>query len=281
MLAMDALDSYRKFYADLITSQAGVCSSNPALVRAFAVTRREQFLGPGPWKVFTPQGYLETPSSDPALLYQDITVALKKASRINNGQPSLHALCLGTLQIKSGEIVVHIGTGTGYYTAVIAELVGDAGQVHGFEIDDELATRAMDNLREYRSVTVHGRSGASGKIPGCDVIYVNAGATGPLDIWLDALRAGGRLLFPLTATEGTGGMLLVTKSGEDRFDARFVIPVMFIPCIGARDDEVGSRLTDAFKRGDSRQVRSLHRRTQPDNSCWCYGDNWWLSKATA
>lgn len=278
---MDALESYRKFFANLITSQAGVRSSNPALVRAFAVTRREQFVGPGPWKVFTLQGYLETPSSDPALLYQDITVALKEVSRINNGQPSLHALCLGALQIKSGETVVHVGTETGYYTAVIAELIGDSGQVHGFEIDAELAARATENLREYRAVTIHRRSGASGKILDSDVIYVNAGATDPLDIWLDALRAGGRLLFPLTATEGAGGMLLVTKSGEDRFDARFVIPAMFIPCTGARDEEVGNRLTDAFKRGDSRQVRSLRRRTQPDSSCWCYGDNWWLSKATA
>lgn len=281
MLAMDALDSYRKFYADFITSQAGVRSSNPALVRAFAVTRREDFLDPGPWKIFTLQGYLATPSSDPALLYQDVTVALKETSRINNGQPCLHALCLGALQIKSGETVVHIGTGTGYYTAIIAELIGDSGQVHGFEIDEDLARRAKDNLQGYGTVTIHNRSGTRGTLQGCDVIYVNAGATGPLDIWLDSMRVGGRLLFPLTATEGAGGMLLVTKGNESNFDARFIVPAMFTPCIGARDDKVASRLGDAFKRGDSRQVRSLRRNTEPDGTCWCHGDTWWLSKAVA
>lgn len=274
---MDRLSSYRSFYSQLITSNAGVRTTSPSLVEAFAATPREKFLGPGPWKVFTPQGYLETPSDDPALLYQDITIALKEETRINNGQPSLHAMCLGALQIEPGEVVAHVGVGTGYYSAVIANLVGISGRVCGFEIDDDLADRAERNLADYDGVSVYKRSGATADIPASDVIYVNAGATEPLDIWLDALCPEGRLLFPLTGTGGAGAMLLVTKRSNDTYAARFIVPAIFTPCIGARDDETADRITKAYRRGDSRQVCSLRRNTTPDSSCWLSGDNWWLS----
>ena len=92
---------------------------------------------------------------------------------------------------------------------------------------------------------------------------MNAGATHPLDAWLDALRPDGRLLFPLTPNEGMGGMLLVTQKG-DRFSARFICPAMFVPCLGARDPDMARRLTIAFARGDSRSVQSLRRATPPD-----------------
>jgi len=78
------------------------------------------------------------------------------------------------------------------------------------------------------------------------VIYVNAGATDPLDAWLDVVKPGGRLLFPLTPTLGLGGMLLVTRRGTNDFAAEFVAFAMFIPCLGARDEETGRKLSAAF-----------------------------------
>ena len=91
-------------------------------------------------------------------------------------------------------------------------------------------------------------------------------------------------MFPLTSdgpngTPGAGGMLLITHVAKEKFDARFVMPVMFIPCVGARDEEIGKRLAIAFKRGDMGNVRSLHRSDLPNNTCWCAGDGWWLSTA--
>jgi protein-L-isoaspartate(D-aspartate) O-methyltransferase len=117
-------------------------------------------------------------------------------------------------------------------------------------------------------------------LPTCDVIYVNAGATDPMDVWLDALRPGGRVLFPLTPAQGAGGMLLLTRTAADGgFTARFVCQAMFIPCFGARDDEVAKRLTEAFQAGGLRNVQSLRRHTPPDSTCWCSGRGWWLSTA--
>jgi protein-L-isoaspartate(D-aspartate) O-methyltransferase len=112
---------------------------------------------------------------------------------------------------------------------------------------------------------------------------VNASAIAPFDVWLDALRLNGRLLFPLTpadgplGTPGAGGMLLITRTSTDRFDARFVCPAMFVPYLGARDEATAQKLSVAFRRGDFRNVTSLKRNSRPDETCWCAGDGWWLS----
>ncbi|SRR6266545_1734804 len=276
---MDRLEAHRLFFARLVTASAGVPATEERLIAAFASTPRERFVGDGPWQVFTRMGYIQTPSDDPAFLYQDITVALEKEKQINNGQPTLHAVCLAALGVKEGESVVHIGAGTGYYTALLAQLTGSAGSVAAYEIDPELAGRAMRNLADLSQVTVHPRSGTEGRLPACDALYVNAGTTAPLDVWLDALRPGGRLLFRLTPPQAPGAMLLVTRKEADRFAARFVCGAMFIPCAGACDDETAQKLSVAFRRGDLAGVRSLRRDASPDETCWCAGSGWWLSAA--
>ncbi|HZU31008.1 MAG TPA: rRNA adenine N-6-methyltransferase family protein [Candidatus Angelobacter sp.] len=279
---MDRLEAHRKFFADLITTTAGVPKG--PLNAAFVATPRERFVGPGPWKVFAGGGYITTPTDDPAFLYQDITVALSESDKINNGQPVLHAVCLAMLNPREGDTVVHIGAGTGYYTALLAHLTGPTGQVHAYEINTALAERAAANLSDLQQVIVHAQSAAEGTLPSANLIYVNAGATAPLEIWLDALRPSGKLLFPLTpdgpgGTPGAGAMLLVTRTPTEKFDARFIMPVMFIPCAGARDDETAKKLAEAFKRGDMQSVRSLRRHTPPDETSWCAGRGWWLSTA--
>jgi protein-L-isoaspartate(D-aspartate) O-methyltransferase len=123
----------------LVAAAAGIPKNDGRLVSAFALTPRERFVGPGPWKVFTAHGYIETPSDDPALLYQDVVVALAPERAINNGQPVLHALCLAALHVKEGETVVHVGAGTGYYTAILSKLAGPTGSVIAYEIEQDLA----------------------------------------------------------------------------------------------------------------------------------------------
>jgi protein-L-isoaspartate(D-aspartate) O-methyltransferase len=210
-------------------------------------------------------------------------VALAEEKQINNGQPVLHAVSMAMLNPQPGETVVHIGAGTGYYTAILASLVAPGGKVFAYEIEPALAERAAANLADLPDVTVYPRSGAEAPLPSCNVIYVNAGATAPLDVWLDALLPGGRLLFPLTSdgpggTPGPGAMLLVTRTPA-ALNARFIMPVMFIPCMGARDPEIGKRLAAAFQRGDMKNVCSLRRNSSPDETCWFSGQGWWLSTA--
>ena len=277
---MDRLQAHRSFYADLVTEAVGVGKGR--IREAFATVPREHFVGDGPWDVTTGSGYVRTPSNDPAFLYQDVLVALAKAKSINNGQPSLHALSLAALNIQQGETAVHIGAGTGYYTAVLSQLVGPTGFVFAYEVEHNLARLAIDNLSDYRNVAVYDRSGADSPIPDCDAVYVSAGATAPLDIWLDALRPLGRLLFPLTPAEGFGGMLLVARGANPlHWEARFLTRAMFIPCLGARDDKTAQNLSLAFEQRSIESVRALCRHSPPDESCWVAGEGWWLSTAEA
>jgi protein-L-isoaspartate(D-aspartate) O-methyltransferase len=273
---VDRLQAHRLFFGALITAKAGIPPGSE-LAAAFASTPREQFVGPPPWKIFTPTGYIETPSDDPAVLYQDVVVSLGTDGPLNNGEPTLHALCLSALAIRKGERVVHVGAGTGYYTTLLAKLTGESGAVDGYEIDRGLAERAARNLAPFPYVTVHNRSGAEGPLPPCDVLYVNAGATAPLAVWLDALLPQGRLLFPLTPSEGIGGMLLITKTEDGTYPASFVCRALFVPCIGARDEFEAQQLNHAFRKGRWASVKSLHRDQAPDRSCWCAGSGWWLS----
>ncbi|MEI9980627.1 MAG: protein-L-isoaspartate(D-aspartate) O-methyltransferase [Edaphobacter sp.] len=274
-MTTDRVQAHRLFFAKLVAANAGLAPGSE-LESAFASTPREQFVGPPPWRMFTRSGYIESPD-DPALLYQDVVVSLGGEGPFNNGQPTLHAYCIAALRVKRGERIVHVGAGTGYYTAIMAKLVGDAGTVDAYEIIPEFARRAVSNLAEFPFVTVQARSGAEGLLPACDVLYVNAGATEPLDVWLDALRPGGRLLFPMTPSDGTGAMLLVTKNEEDGFAARFLMQVQFVPCLGARNEVTAERLGDAFRHGGWNKVKSLRRNEPVDGSCWVAGEGWWLS----
>ena len=160
-----------------MTDIAGVSPSSTKLIAAFASVRREDYLGPGPWQIRTNDGY--TTTHDTSLLYQDVLVALNSQEQINNGQPSLHANCLDALKICTGDTILHIGAGTGYYTAILAELTGPSGTIFAYEINDELSQRALENLENRSNIEVRECSGTVGKLPECDVIYVNAGVTGP------------------------------------------------------------------------------------------------------
>jgi protein-L-isoaspartate(D-aspartate) O-methyltransferase len=142
---MERIEAHRVFFANLITAKVGIPPGGE-LATAFASTPRERFVGPPPWKILTPIGYIETPSDDPTFLYQDVVVSLGAEGPLNNGEPTLHARCLSTLAIRKGATVIHVGAGTGYYTNLIAKLVGESGTVEAFEIDPNLARRAVNNL---------------------------------------------------------------------------------------------------------------------------------------
>jgi protein-L-isoaspartate(D-aspartate) O-methyltransferase len=272
------VDAARESFAKKIAADAGL--RGPSEIRvAFASTPRERFLGKGPWTILTREGFTESPSDDPELVYCDAPIAIDRQKGINNGQPSLYARCFAALNIQPGETVTHVGAGTGYYTAILAKLTGSRGVVHAFEIDDGLAQRAAENLAELANVTVYARSGSADPLPDSDVVYVSAGATAPQRVWLEALRGGGRLLFPLTDARGAGAVLMITRTSSGAFRAEFVSSVMFIPCVGARDEATEARLGAAFERGDVQKVRSLRLRGEPDQTCWFAGRDWWLSTA--
>jgi protein-L-isoaspartate(D-aspartate) O-methyltransferase len=227
--------------------------------------------------IVTSSGYEPTPDADPARLYRDVLIAIDAARGINIGEPALHALCLDALALRTGETVVHVGAGVGYYTAMLARLVGPTGRVFGYEINRDIADRARNNLRDFSNVAIEARSGVAPGLPQTDAIYVNAGAIEPYSCWRDALKPGGRLLFPLQAPDAIGAMLLIERPHTgDAWPARFLVAVSFIPCEVDRDREAERRLAKAFREGGYDKVRSL-RFDAPDETCWVAGSDWWLS----
>ncbi len=271
----ERLQVRRTDYARQICAAAGIPPGSE-IEAALATIPRENYVGPPPWRILSGRGRLRTTSEDPAVLYQDVLISLGGEPGLNNGQPSLHAVCLAALDLKRGERVVHVGAGTGYYTAAMAMLVGEAGVVDAWEIEPDLAERAKANLAEFSQVEVHASSGAVGPLPECDAIYVNAAAAEPLTVWLDALKPGGGLLFPLAAADGTGEMLMLTRKTGTEYAVNFLGPVQFVPCLGAQDEHAGRALQAAYRRGNWREVRRLVRDDTPDESCWLSGDGWWM-----
>jgi protein-L-isoaspartate(D-aspartate) O-methyltransferase len=247
------------------------------LIAAFSSVECEHYVGKGPWSVLAKSKYISSISDDPRIVYQDILIGLAVERGINNGQPSLHARCLAECAPTLGESAVHIGAGTGYYTAILAALIGPTGKVTAYEIEADLAARARENLHHLANVTVENQSASTTEIPDTDVIYVNAGATHPLPSWLDALNPGGRLIFPLTPNKGLGVMLLVTRKSPDVYAARVIIHVGFVPCIGAQDDATSRALSLAVQSQAIMVTKSLRRGTKPDSTACFVGNGWWLS----
>jgi protein-L-isoaspartate(D-aspartate) O-methyltransferase len=270
---MDEIAKRRRAYAAEVTRGAG----DPRIEAAFAAVPREDFAGPPPWRIGSGGLFGPTTADDPARLYEDVVVAIDAKRGINNGQPSLHAQSIDALGLKTGDTVVQIGAGAGYYTAILACLVGPEGRVFAYEIEPDIAERARMNLAGYAQVEVRARPGIE-DLPEADAIYVNAAATHPLSAWLDALKVGGRLVFPLQTANSTGAMLLVTRPERgDVWPARFLSAVVFIACEGAQDPAIGQRLDEAFRRGGSRRVRSLRFGGAPSRSDWLRADGWALS----
>ena len=143
------LQSLRQVYARKIVASANA-SGDARLEAAFAAVHREDFLGSPPWRpIDTGRGYRSAPVSDPACVYQDVLFPLSLARGVNNGSPSLHARLMHALAPQPGQTIVHLGAGTGYYSAILSELVGPEGQVAAIEIDPLLAEKARTCLADF------------------------------------------------------------------------------------------------------------------------------------
>ena len=280
------LTTLRRAYARHVAFASRTDDSR--LEAALAAVRREAFMGPGPWEIgIGPGGARVTPDADPHWLYQDVLVSLIREKSLNNGQPTFLAFLIALGRIQAGEHVVHIGAGVGYYTAIMAELAGRAGRVTAIEYEPELAARAAQNLAAYPQVETVCADGSTHPLAPADVILVNAGATRPLDLWLDALKDGGRLILPLTVgytlPSGVamthGHVFLIERQGDD-FIATWKSQTAIYPCFGAQDEASEQSLKAALRGGGHDKVRRLRREPDvPAESTWAGGPGWALTYA--
>jgi protein-L-isoaspartate(D-aspartate) O-methyltransferase len=211
-------------------------------------------------------------------LSHNVLVAIDPGRWLNNGHPSFLAWLIEQLELKDGQSVCHVGAGTGYYSAILARMVGEAGRVIAIEVDKVLARRARRTLRDYRQVEVVAGDGFSHNPGPVNAIFVNAGVNHLSSVWLDALRAGGRLVVPLTLKTGWGRILKAMRSTAG-WRARFVGQVGIYPCVGSRTRSAELRLQKAFAGGGAEKVRSLRLDKHAENrSCWLHHAAYCLSR---
>jgi protein-L-isoaspartate(D-aspartate) O-methyltransferase len=148
-------------------------------------------------------------------------------------QPYIVALMTQLADMKPGERVLEIGTGSGYQAAVLAEM---SDRVYSIEIRPGLAHQAQNRLKTlgYESVRVKRGDGYFGwpeKGP-FDVIMITAAANHIPPPLIQQLAEGGRLILPLGSTTFFQTLTIVSKKPKGKLMVRHISSVSFVPMIG-------------------------------------------------
>jgi len=274
----------RRFFAEEIEAASNI--KTPALVEALASTPREHFLPPGPWMVKSDADVLSpprrTPDADPSRVYHNLSVGIDPTRMLFNGAPGFVSFLIDSLALRAGERVLHVGCGLGYYSSLIARVVGSAGHVTAIDVEEPLALGARANLRDLPWVDVRCGNAIELGDESYDAILINAGVTHPQRSWLNAMRAGARLMLPLTAAFpgmgpiGKGTVVMVTKNDDtSQYAARTITVTAIYSALGLRDDRLNEQLIELLKKNPFPRLKALrldHHEQSAD--CWLHGDAW-------
>ncbi len=208
-----SLDEARRHFAEELRVVSHIGSER--VVEAFAAVPRERFAGPG--TVAPPARWrwlLEHARRRAALALSQRAGGARReaAAQYRRARRSGPSISTGSACGKASACS-QLGAGSGYYTAILAELTGPNGRIDAVEIDQGLAQKARRNLEAWPAAWVR-CADASVPIDGqWDVIVAFAGAAAPAAWWLDALADGGRLLLPMTTEQRGGFMLRLNRHG--------------------------------------------------------------------
>ncbi len=188
---------------------------SPRVLEAFAAVPRHAFL-PG---ALRPAAYINRP------------LPIGHGQTIS--QPYIVALMTELLETKAEDVVLEIGTGSGYQAALLARLVC---QVYTLEIVAPLARRASERLRDMGLGNVEVRQGDGHEgwpehAP-FDAIIVTAAAPEVPPALIEQLKPGGRMLIPLGPRYGGQELQLLRKDTDGRVSRETVLPVVFVPLTG-------------------------------------------------
>ncbi len=259
------------------TIREAIPSGSQALINAFATVPRERFLPPGPWQLRDAAGIRVTDDDNPEHVYADASIAVDASRDLYNGQPSTIARWLDALSISEGDRVLHIGCGSGYYSAVLATMVGDRGHVTAIEVDERLAHAASENLMAWHQVVVRHGDGITNLPTDIDVIVIHAGASHVRPEWLACTRRGARLLIPITVdfaamgpTLGKG-LAFLFKAVSTGWGARALSFVPIYSMQYARDAVLAATFGQAMQRRGWESVTRLRTdQHEPGPACWCH-----------
>src|SRR5881227_343631 len=197
-------------------------------------TRRETGLAAMSPAVRAAMGKVErhrlVPAAQADLAYQNRPLPIGNGQTIS--QPYIVALSTDLLAPKPDDVVLEVGTGSGYQAAVLAEVVK---QVYTIELIDSLGRTAAARLAEmgYSNVDVRIGDGYAGwpeKAP-FDGIVVTAAAPHVPPALVSQLRTGGRMVIPVGGSDHIQYLILLVKRADGGYDEKRVLPVRFVPLV--------------------------------------------------
>jgi protein-L-isoaspartate(D-aspartate) O-methyltransferase len=186
----------------------------PAVLRALAAVPREQFV----------PGHLRRHA------YTNEPLPIGAGQTIS--QPYIVALMTDLIDPAPGDVVLDVGTGSGYQAAVLSLLVR---QVYGIEVLATLAEAAAARLRDlgYLNAEVRAGDGNAGRPEHAPYDGIIVAATGPAvpPALIEQLRPGGRMVIPVGRHGGNQHLLRIVKDAAGQVHERSVLPVAFVPLV--------------------------------------------------
>ena len=200
----------------------------------YAETRSETGLGAMSPGVRAALGRVErhrlVPPGQAAAAYRNHPLPIGAGQTIS--QPYIVALSTDLLNPKPGDVVLDVGTGSGYQAALLAELVA---QVYSIELVESLGRTAAARLAEmgYRNVEVRIGDGYAGwpeRAP-FDGIVVTAAAPQVPPALVAQLKTGGRMVIPVGGSDDIQYLKLLVKRADGGYDEKRVLAVRFVPLV--------------------------------------------------
>ena len=195
-------------------SETGLAAMSPAVRAALGRVERHRLVPPG----------------EASRAYRNHPLPIGSGQTIS--QPYIVALSSDLLNPKPTDVVLEVGTGSGYQAAVLAEIVS---RVYSIEIIPSLGNEARKRLEElgYRNVEVRIGDGYAGwpeKGP-FDAIVVTAAAPRVPQALVDQLKPGGRMVIPVGGEAAMQYLKLLVKRADGGVDEKRVLPVRFVPLV--------------------------------------------------
>lgn len=200
-----------------LQAETGIPKLDPRVLAAMERVPRHEFVPPG----------------ERERAYQNRPLPIAHGQTIS--QPYIVALMTHLMRIEPDDVVLEVGTGSGYQAAVLAEL---ARHVYTIEIVEPLGKQAAQRLKAlgYENITARigdGYQGWPSEAP-FDAIMVTAAPDHVPRPLIEQLKNNGRMVLPVGGNFLSQQLVVVEKKPDGRIETQQVIPVRFVPLTGTR-----------------------------------------------